>query len=314
MNFLKRSLWAAVATAAAAGGASAQLGGAGGTGGAAGGTGGTAIGGGTGGTGGLGGGTGGAGGLGGGTGGGGAAGGSGGGTAGTATTAGLSSVTINPPSQVAVAPQGVATSNGIGKYYANPMYQGRAGLATTSATSVANPGGFAVPLYGTNLGAATATGGAGGGRGGAGGGTSSGFGGAATSFGSSSAGGVGGGGFGAAGGGNARGAGGVGGAGTASQSGQVVSQGVPGISYTATIKFATTAVTPAQFQADLQAVVSRSSALSNPAGVQLTTGPNGAVTLRGQVKDEDEARLVEGLLRLTPGVRDVTNDLKFPKE
>lgn len=314
MNFLKRSLWAAVATAAAAGGAAAQLGGAGGTGGAGGGTGGTggtAIGGGTGGAGGLGGILGG---LGGGTGGGGgAAGGSGGGTAGTATTAGLSSVTIAAPSQVAQAPQGVSAANGIGKYYANPMFQGRAGSATTVATSVVNPGGFAVPLYGTNLGAATATGGAGGGRGGAGG-TSGGFGGAATSFGSSSAGGVGGGGFGAAGGGNARGAGGLGGAGTASQSGQVVSQGVPGISYTATIKFATPTITPVQFQNDLQAVVSRSSALSNPAGVQLTTGPNGAVTLRGQVRDEDEARLVEGLLRLTPGVRDVTNDLKFPKE
>ena len=311
MNFLKRGLWAAVASAVVAGGASAQVGG-----GATGGTGGLG-GGGTGGLanlGSL---------LGGGTGGGGGGQGGGGGGGGTNVNNQILNVApssnIQAPSSIAQAPQSVATSNALGRYYANPIYQGRAGSNTSSALSPSNiaPGGFGTAIYGTSGGAATTA--TGGGRGGAAGG---GFGGTATSGFGGAATGAGGGGFGGTTGGIARGgatggaAGGLGRAGATGQAGQgqVVNQGAPGISYTATIKFDTPTVTPAQFQADLQAVISRSSSLSNPAGVQLTVAPNGRVNLRGRVKDEDEARLVEGLLRITPGVRDVTNELQFPKQ
>ncbi len=304
MNFLKRGLWAAVATAAVAGGASAQVGGATG---------------GLGGLGGLGGGaTGGLGGLGGLLGGGGGQGGGGGGGAGVSVNNQIlniaPSTNIVAPSTIAQPPQSIATSNAIGRYYANPSYQGRAGSNTSSALNpgVVAPGGFGTALFGTTGGAANnATGGRGGAGGGGFGGTTTGFGGAAT--------GAGGGGFGGTTGGLARGGGGVGGAGGgggAGQAGQgqVVNQGAPGISYTATIKFDTPTVTPAQFQADLQAVINRTSSLSNPAGVQLTVAPNGRVNVRGRVKDEDEARLVEGLLRITPGVRDVTNELQYPSQ
>jgi len=197
----------------------------------------------------------------------------------------------------------VATSNNIGKFYANPFHQGRAGVLSANFIAVVNPGGFGAPIYGTTFGAAQNTTG-GGGRGGAAGG----FGGAT---------GAGGGGFGGATAGNARGGGGAMGglnAGATNQSGQVVNPGVPGISYTATIKFDTPVVTPAQFQANMQGVINRTSAVSNPAGVQVITGPNGGVILRGTARSEDEARAAENVLRLTPGVRDVQNELTFPRQ
>lgn len=302
MNFLKRAIWTTVAVAAVAGGASAQtiggLGGSGTTGGAGGATGGGGIGGGTGGGGMGGGGTG--------TGGGGSS--SGTGTSSTGTNSGVSSVTIKAPSEVSQAPSSVSPANAVGKYLANPYYQGLPSRNTSSATTptVVNPGGFGTPLYGTNLGVATGTGGAGG-RGGGTGGTS-GFG--TTGFGNST-GGVGGGGFGAGGGANSR----TGMTGASGQGAQgVVAQGATSIAYTASVKFSVNPISPAQFQADMQAVLNRTTGLSNAAGIQVTTGANGAVTLRGQVRDEDEARLVGNLLASTPGVRSVDNGLTFPRQ
>ncbi|MFO0847070.1 MAG: BON domain-containing protein [Gemmataceae bacterium] len=86
------------------------------------------------------------------------------------------------------------------------------------------------------------------------------------------------------------------------------------ISYTAVLRFPTPPpATPAQVQTDVQAILQRSTMLSAPAGVQvLTDGP--VIVLRGAVKDEDEARLAEGIVRLNPGVRDVRNELTYPKQ
>lgn len=289
MKFLKCSFWASIAAVVLMGGASAQT--IGGLGGTTGGTTGGTVG--SGAAGGIGGGGIGGGGGGGGIGGGGVGGGGGSSTNSTGTNSGVSSVTITAPSTYAQNPQGVATSNVVGKYFANPFYQGRAGVTTSTATSVVNPGGFGTALYGASGGAPTTTG-ATGGRGGA-------------------AGGIGGGGFGGTTAGNARGMGTTGMTGQTGQA-QVAVQGVTGIAYTASVKFATTTPSPAQFQADLQALLNRTSTLSNAGGIQLTTGPNGAVTLRGQVRDADEARLIEGLMRTTPGVRTVSNELQFPPQ
>ena len=52
--------------------------------------------------------------------------------------------------------------------------------------------------------------------------------------------------------------------------------------------------------------------LSNPAGVQVLTTPDNNVVLRGTVRDAREARLVEGMVRLTPGVAYIKNELTFP--
>jgi hypothetical protein len=83
------------------------------------------------------------------------------------------------------------------------------------------------------------------------------------------------------------------------------------IAYTAVLRFPTQPISPTRMQADVRAVLDRSASLSNARGVDVLTDGQ-VVVLRGAVRDEDEAILVEGMIRLTPGVRDVRNELKFP--
>lgn len=141
-------------------------------------------------------------------------------------------------------------------------------------TQHVNPGGFGTVLY-------TATGGAAGTTGGAGG--------------------------------RAGMAGGRGGAAT-NPSGVVVQVPVA-LAYPAQVRFAVAPVAPSQIQADLRGVIDRApgSMLANPAGVQVQMADGNTVVLRGAVRDQDEARLVEGLVRLTPGVRGIKNELTFPQ-
>jgi hypothetical protein len=69
-----------------------------------------------------------------------------------------------------------------------------------------------------------------------------------------------------------------------------------------------------QLQSDLRGAIDRlpNTMLANPAAVKIDVdGRN--VILRGTVRDEDEMHLIEGLVRLTPGVRAITNELTLPK-
>jgi hypothetical protein len=67
----------------------------------------------------------------------------------------------------------------------------------------------------------------------------------------------------------------------------------------------------AVLKADVTAVINRSSSIKNPAGIEvLTEGQR--VILRGKVTSDSERRLVEGMIRLTPGVREVVNELQVP--
>jgi len=211
-------------------------------------------------------------------------------------------------------------------YYANPYFQGRAGVSTggggSGGTTANTPGGFGAPLYGTT---GTGTTGTTGGRGGTGGGTGSagratagstaGFGGSTTGTGGGGAGGSSAGFGGASTGttGATGGRGGQGGAGanSASQQNSNLSSGRQ-IAYTATLKFAPPALLPARMQTDLRGMIDASSNIANAKGISVVAGEGGAVVLKGTAKDEDEARLIEGMIRLTPGVRSVQNELKFP--
>jgi hypothetical protein len=84
------------------------------------------------------------------------------------------------------------------------------------------------------------------------------------------------------------------------------------VAYTQTLRFvAPPPPTPTQLTTDLQSMISSSSGLSAAQGLQVTAGERGLVVLRGTVADADEARLVENMIRLTPGVRDVKNELTF---
>jgi len=301
MNFLKRSLWAGIFTTVATASLQAQtLGGGAGGGGA---TGGGATGGGA--TGALAGGASGA-----------------GGGAGGGANAGIN---IAPPTINALTPttsQAIAGSNIFTGFYANPLFQGRAGVTAANST----PGGFGVPLYGTTGSSPSGVGGTGGfgtgGTGAAGGGRtgttgSTGFGGTTGAaggrqggIGGAQGGGFGGGAQGGGFGGGAQG-GGFGAQGGFGNQQNTGLQSSVAISYTATPKFTFAALTPVQLQGTLQSVISSSTQMSSRAGVQVETQNGGIVVLRGTVADDDELRLVEGMIRLTPGVRDVKNELKI---
>ena len=222
----------------------------------------------------------------------------------------------------------LSPSNILAPFYANPLYAGRAG---TNGSTIA-PGGFGVALYGnpvvttSTLGAGTGTGSLG--LGGAAGTTNSLFtgGGRTTGFGGAvgGVGGVGGlgrtGGFGAQGGfgqgGFGQGGFGQGGFGQTGfgQTGQinaVVTQAPRPIAYSATLKFAAPVTTAPVMQAELRNIISSSDRISNPANVQIITDGR-TVVLRGIVADRDEAKLIEGMIRLTPGVRTIRNELQYP--
>ncbi|WP_439625830.1 BON domain-containing protein [Gemmata sp.] len=225
-----------------------------------------------------------AGGLGGGTGGGGGAG--GGGSLG-GDLGGAQLQTMQPAPTLAP-PSGQNTSsldptNFLSGYYANPYYQGLISSQVNQA-----PGGFGQILMGTGGSGARGTNrtnlGAGGGM--------------ATTSRATGAGG--------------RAGGGLGGTAASSNYGVMVPMPVQ-LTYAAVADFSAPSVAAPQLQSDLSAMVQRSlGTLSNPAGVQVLTTADNNVVLRGAVRDAREARLVEGMVRLTPGVAYIKNELTFP--
>ncbi len=200
----------------------------------------------------------------------------------------------------------LSRSNILGTYYANPLYQGN------SPTTTVGPGGFGSPTFGAS-GSGSTTGGST---------RTSGINtGTASNTGRTGTTGM-------------TGTGTTGRTGTTATSGAANRTSTTGtnrnasfnsnsnftggeviplqraISYTATLRFASPAIVPAQMQADLQTVIGRSSMIANPSAINISMdGP--IVVLRGNVKDEDEARTAEGMIRLSPGVKQVRNELKF---
>lgn len=200
----------------------------------------------------------------------------------------------------------VATSNAFARNYANPLWQGRAGAQGTGLTTIVGPGGFGQALYGTNAGASGNAGTTGRttGRTGATGAQGTAQGGATTAGRTTGAQGT------ALGATNRAGTTGIGntgrGATNQNQTAQQLSTGRQ-IAYTQTLRLPPIApVAPAQIQADVQSMLTTS---FNGGGVQATLGDGGVVVLRGQVADDDEARSVAGMVLLTPGVKEVKNEL-----
>jgi osmotically-inducible protein OsmY len=77
--------------------------------------------------------------------------------------------------------------------------------------------------------------------------------------------------------------------------------------YTTVVAFPYDAPKPTQLQTDLQQIISASSALTSKDIKVKVAGQ--AVVLEGSVANDRERRLAEGLLRLTPGVRQLRNNL-----
>lgn len=172
----------------------------------------------------------------------------------------------------------VSTSNFFAPYYANPYYQG---ILSNSTSNNNSPGGFGTPLF-------------------------------------NSSGSTGGGNIGYAGSGGTTGSTGVrgttGGKGTTSTNTTGIIIPLPvQISYGAVADFPVAHATPTQLQAEIVGMLRRSKELSTYSSIQIST-EGSTVTLKGAARDRREARLIESMVRMTPGVRNVKNELTFPPE
>ena len=209
-----------------------------------------------------------------------------GGGTGSATTLGDSSLTtpaINAQTGAGTTPSSISASNSLGGYFNNPYYQG---LPTNTKGT---PGGFGAALYGATGGGTATTNGTGNTINARSGNS------AITTGGRTQGGG--------------QQAGGQQGGGNASNQSGIVIALPRQISYTATLSFKSPVATVSQMATDLRATLDRSTMLIDPRGVSLAMD-GGVVVLSGRVASDDELRLVEGMVRLTPGVRDVRNELK----
>jgi hypothetical protein len=81
-------------------------------------------------------------------------------------------------------------------------------------------------------------------------------------------------------------------------------------SYTTTLAFAPpVAVAPSAMQVRLGTVFQGTSQLTPNSNIQVVVN-GGTVVLRGQVANENERRVAEGMVRLEPGVREVRNEIR----
>lgn len=113
-------------------------------------------------------------------------------------------------------------------------------------------------------------------------------------------------------GGTARTGGAAGRTNTNNQSGIVIPLQVQ-MAYAAEMRFASAPVAPAALTADLRGALTGTSMISNAKAIQIDIDAGNNVTLRGTVADDDERRLAEGLVRITPGVRAIKNELTIGK-
>jgi hypothetical protein len=193
-------------------------------------------------------------------------------TTGTALQTQTTPPTLNPPTGTST---GVLSStNFLAGYYAAPYYQG---VLTNAKQNVA-PGGFGSATFGNSTGGGNigyAGGAAAGGRGGA--------------------------------------VGGANGANNANnQTGGIVIPLQVQMSARTFARFPVSQVPTPTLQTEVSGLLARSvSTIPGAANVQVITVGD-MVTLRGTVSDLEEARLIEGMTRLTPGVHAVRNELTFP--
>jgi hypothetical protein len=100
--------------------------------------------------------------------------------------------------------------------------------------------------------------------------------------------------------------GGFGGYGTGSSSSNTSVRRTP--QYGATISFRFPRATASGIQSEAASILARSSALEASRGIQVVMEGN-VLVLRGKVADAHDRKLAESLVRMTPGVHDVRNDL-----
>jgi hypothetical protein len=184
---------------------------------------------------------------------------------------------------------GVSATNFLSQYYSNPTYLGGPNGETGSTSNQSRLGsGFGQPSFGN-----VTTGGIG---------TASSYGALGSSSTIGGTGNIG----------SSSRLGGYGASGTAginSSTSQGASSPPTSIIHTVTMRSPVPApAARAGFYPEVRAVIARSTSLSRPGNIQVEMEGQ-TVILKGKVPSEDERRLAEGLIRLTPGVRAVRNEL-----
>lgn len=81
------------------------------------------------------------------------------------------------------------------------------------------------------------------------------------------------------------------------------------IQHTTTLDFPVKPVVASELQQNLQSIIARSSSIKDPSKIKVAIEGN-TVVLSGPVASERELKLVEGMIRLTPGVRAIRNELQ----
>jgi hypothetical protein len=215
---------------------------------------------------------------------GGSAGGSSGGSAGGTSLSGTTLSTlgstpqITAPAAVGSASQSsLSSSNFFSPYFANPYYQG---VLSNSSANNNNPGGFGLPLF-SGSGGSSGYGGTVGSAAGTGGATST--------------------------------AGRVGGISSRSSSSTTSATVIASpyqFSYRAEARFPISPVPQTQLQSEIINMIARSR--DYPVRDLQVSADASVVTVRGIVKDEETARTIGSMVRLTAGVKGVKNELLFP--
>jgi osmotically-inducible protein OsmY len=65
----------------------------------------------------------------------------------------------------------------------------------------------------------------------------------------------------------------------------------------------------AKLTSDLNAVIARSSRLPSASGIDVSID-QGIVVLRGAVASDKERRVLEAIVRMSPGVREIRNEVR----
>src|SRR5262245_22007290 len=101
------------------------------------------------------------------------------------------------------------------------------------------------------------------------------------------------------------------GTGTTTNSFGIVVPAQSPITYTLDVRFQAPPIAAPRVQADLQGIINHTPHLREPGNVHVEVSGS-TVILRGRVADDEERRLIEGIVRLEPGVHDVRNELEVP--
>ena len=83
--------------------------------------------------------------------------------------------------------------------------------------------------------------------------------------------------------------------------------------YSSSVRFPVHTPNATQLHGHARAAIANATTLPSYQNIQVTLDGN-TIVLRGRVTDDDERRLAENVLRLTPGIRDIRNELSVSGE